>query len=225
MLIQTFLVANVLARHYHIRRRKTHMRRRVTHTRRRVTSQHSDLTENQNNIKNILTRERKKHSKVVQFKKAMDKDVRTFLKNKQVYNANKKTKKLMATNKRDLAKVQAEFASISGVQVTELFCTAKGDVESGTLNMCNECAYRVTLPESFYPRHHYHFTCGNSNDYSCLHGEGTCMENVMTTTVKYDEQEVGWSNFPDWKDYPIAFTSSCSCQIIQGSFLGGFVTG
>lgn len=220
------------------------MRRRVTHTRRRVTSQRSDLTENQNNIKSILTREPKvrfskttkykvcrreysnqEYSKVAQLKKAMDKDVGTFVKNKQVCNANRKTRKMMATYKRDLASVQAQFASISGVQVTEMYCTAKGNVESGTLNMCNKCAYRVTLPEPFYPRHHYHFTCDNSGDYSCLHGEGTCMGNVMTTTVKYDKQDVGWSNFPDWKGYPIAFTSSCSCQIIKGSLFGIFVTG
>ncbi|XP_057308068.1 uncharacterized protein LOC130645957 [Hydractinia symbiolongicarpus] len=243
LLLQTFLVANVLARHYHITRRITHMRRRLTHTRRRVTSQRSDLTENQKNIKSILTREPKVHfskttkykvckreysnqeySKVAQLKKAMDKDVGTYVKNKQVCNANRKTKKMIATYKRDLASVQTQFASISGVQVTELYCIAKGDVESGTLSMCNECAYRVTLPESFYPRFHYHFTCDNSDNYSCFYGEGTCMENVVTSTVKHDEQEVGWSYFSDWKDYPIDFTSSCSCQIIEGSLFSSFVT-
>ncbi|XP_057308495.1 uncharacterized protein LOC130646344 [Hydractinia symbiolongicarpus] len=141
----------------------------------------------------------------------------TFIKNKQQCP--------VATfrKKRDLQDVQNQFSSIPGTQVIELFCNERRAVQNNTLSMCNECAYRIIFPPSYFPRYHFHYTCDENGDHSCFYGEGTCVKNVETKTLKHDLNEVGFENLYQWADRAVAFTGSCSCQIIQNSLFDPFV--
>ncbi|XP_057308479.1 uncharacterized protein LOC130646324 [Hydractinia symbiolongicarpus] len=150
-----------------------------------------------------------------ELKALIDKNRQSYIRNKQQCPVSQK--------KRDLQDVQNQFSSIPGTQVTELFCNERRAVQSNTLNMCNECAYRITLPPSYFPRHHFHYTCDENGDHSCFFGEGTCIKNVETKTLKHDLNEVGLGNINQWVDRAVAFTGSCSCQIIQNSVFDALV--
>lgn len=157
----------------------------------------------------------------IKLKKIIDKSSKKYIENHQSCSATHKH--LRSYFKRDLATVQRKFSHIFGTRVTKLYCNEKGHEEMNTLSMCRECAYRITLPETYYPRFHFHFTCDNAGNYACFIGEGTCTENVSRKTILFDEDEVGFDNLNRWKNHVIDFTNSCSCQIIKNSVFTAYI--
>ena len=49
------------------------------------------------------------------------------------------------------------------------------------------------------------------------------MENKIQKTIKYDYEDIGPSRLFEWYDAQIELTTSCSCQVIQGSVFAPYV--
>ena len=61
---------------------------------------------------------------------------------------------------------------------------------------------------SYLPRYHIHVVCHKGdNDFSCLMGEATCVENVVQRQVTKQDLQTEF----------LQFTTSCSCEIIHES--------
>lgn len=103
--------------------------------------------------------------------------------------------------------------------VKEEDCNKRGtlDERSDSFNMCKECTYKITLPERFINRHHFHVTCHtNENDFSCMRGEGICIENLVEMILATTKTKNGHQSFSEEK---VIFSRSCSCEIGRSSFL------
>ena len=72
----------------------------------------------------------------------------------------------------------------------------------------------------FLRRVHTHVVCHRGDyDYSCLLGEGTCVENVVQRELIKQQA----NNSTELTTEFLQFTTSCSCEIIQNSIFSSFV--
>lgn len=106
------------------------------------------------------------------------------------------------------------------VNVRKVFCIPKRKLQQdGTLNMCQQCYYQITLNDRFYPRYHTLVSCDDNAGRSCLAGNGKCVANSINIQILFDNEEIGFEKLAQWSKIRIPLTKSCSCQMKSGSFL------